>query len=199
MTARVVAAFMLLGWALAPAMAQVSVSGKLTTADGHAPGEVVVYLESTDPAARFPPPPDAEISQKGATFAPSLLVICAGQSVQFKNDEERPLEHNVFSKSPTMPFDLGLFKPPQAKRVTFSAPGLVRLYCSIHRFMDGMIYVCPTPFFARVQPDGSYTIANVPPGKWRLKTWQRSPRYPEQELAVSTSSAVERDIQLNRK
>jgi hypothetical protein len=98
-----------------------------------------------------------------------------------------------------MPFDLGLYKPPQSKRVTFTTPGIVRLYCSIHRFMDGMIYVCPTPYFTRVQPDGSYEIANVPPGNWRLKTWQRSPHYPEQEFTVSTAAAVKQEIVLSRK
>src|SRR5437870_47785 len=44
--------------------------------------EIVVYLECTDPARRFDPPKTvARISQKGAQFSPSLLVICVGQEV----------------------------------------------------------------------------------------------------------------------
>ena len=57
------------------------------------------------------------------------------------------------------PFDLGLYKPPLGKLVTFDTPGVVRLFCSIHRTMDGMIYVCPSPFWSRVGPDGRYECA----------------------------------------
>jgi plastocyanin len=199
MHARIVACFILVVIA-SPGMAQVMVSGKLTTADGKPPGDVVVYLESTDASAKFTPPADAEISQKGATFSPALLVIAAGQGVNFKNDEDRPMEHNVFSRSPLQPFDLGLYKPPLAKRVTFSTPGLVRVYCSIHRFMDGMVYVCPTPFFTRVKEDGGYEIANVPAGAWQLKTWQRSQHYPELDIRITTTGgAVQQDLQMSRK
>lgn len=187
--------------AAAPASqpAGVSISGKVV-ATGALP-EMIVYLESADPAAKFDPPAEAaEISQKGAQFSPSLLVICAGQTVDFKNDETRPIEHNVFSRSPVQPFDLGLYRPPEGKKVVFNTPGAVRLYCSIHRLMDGMIYVCPTPFWASVQPDGSYEIQRVPPGQWRLKTWQRSARYDEQDVAVKTdASPVNVDLQLSRK
>src|SRR5262245_27001962 len=110
-----------------------SISGRVTVATAASlPGDMVVYMVSDDPSAVFDPPAQAaEISQKGAKFSPALLVISAGQSVLFKNDEEqKTIEHNVFSRSPVLPFDLGLFKPPEAKRVTFPKPGVVRLYCS---------------------------------------------------------------------
>jgi plastocyanin len=179
-----------------------TVSGRVTVVVADAPvPEMIVYLESTNPSARFDSPSEAEISQKGARFAPSPLIICVGQTVNFKNDETRPIEHNVFSRSPAQPFDLGLYRPPEGKRVTFDKPGIVRLFCSIHRLMDGMIYVCPTPFWARVEKDGRFTIEDVPPGTWRLKTWQPSPRYNEQDVAVKTDGAapVTVDLELSRK
>ena len=63
--------------------------------------------------------------------------------------------------------------------VQFDKPGVVRLRCSIHRYMDGVIYVTPTPYFAVVGKDGDFSIPNVKPGTYRLKTWQRSQRYRE--------------------
>ena len=161
-----------------------AVAGRVTAATGKLP-DMIVYLEPLDPSVALAPPDKVEVvSQKGAKFAPSLLVIARGQTVEFRNDEQRPIEHNVFSRSPSKPFDLGLFPPPDAKRVTFSDAGPVQLYCSIHRYMDGVIYVCPTPLFATVGPDGSFSIEHVPSGQWKLRTWQRSARFNDVEQTV---------------
>src|SRR5262249_3099128 len=67
----------------------------------------------------------AVISQKGAQFSPALSIVCVGQSVEFHNDEDRLIEHNVFSRSKAKPFDLGLYPPPEQKTVTFDSPGPV--------------------------------------------------------------------------
>jgi plastocyanin len=193
---------LLLCLAAAPASQPVgvAVSGKITVGGDSPVPEMIVYLESPDTSARFEIPPDAEISQKGAQFAPSPLIICVGQTVVFKNDEARPIEHNVFSRSPTQQFDLGLYRPPEGKAVKFTTPGLVRLYCSIHRYMDGIIYVCPTKFWAKVKQDGSFSIDGVPPGQWRLRTWQKQPKYDEQDASVRTLEApVTVNLELTRK
>ena len=179
-----------------------SVAGRVTASTGALP-EMIVYLEPVAPSAgvTFAPPQRVEvISQQGAKFAPSLLVISRGQTVEFRNDEQRPIEHNVFSRSPAKPFDLGLFPPPQAKRVTFDEPGPVQLYCSIHRYMDGVIYVCPTPLFAKVGADGNFAIDNVPPGEWRLRTWQRSARFDdaEQVVRVGANQRVTLNLEMTR-
>src|SRR5436190_16420441 len=137
------------------------------TAESEVPlSEMVVFLESPDPNRPAPaPPPAVKISQKGAQFAPKLLVVTVGQSVDFLNDEDRLIEHNVFSNSPTKRFDLGLYRPGESKSVTFDKPGPVFLYCSIHRYMDGVIFVSPTPYTSRVDKDGHYAIENVPAGE----------------------------------
>jgi plastocyanin len=175
------------------------VAGRFSAEGGRPLPETIVYLESTDPARKFDVPrTSVRVSQKDAKFTPSLIVIAAGQSVDFRNDEGRPIEHNVFSRSPAKSFDLGLYRPGSGdKLVTFDTPGAVRLFCSIHRYMDGVVYVCPTPFFAKVSPkDGSYRIEKVPPGGYRVKTWQRNQRFPELEAPVSVSASGEAAVNL---
>src|SRR5687768_708723 len=144
------------------------------TAESEVPlDEMVVYLESPDADRELPPPGEAvNVSQKGARFEPKLVVISVGQTVNFLNDEERAIEHNVFSNSKAKKFDLGLFGPDESKSVTFDKPGPVLLRCTIHRYMDGVVFVSPTPYTSLVDKDGGYEIKNVPPGKWTLKTWQ---------------------------
>ena len=130
-------------------------------------------------------------------FAASLVVIAAGQSVDFRNDERRPIEHNVFSRTPGTEFNLGLYKPGTPDKVVrFETPGAVRLYCSIHRYMDGVVYVCPTPLFSKVNRDGTYRIDNIPPGEYRLKTWQRNARFEDREVAVRVAGATDAELNL---
>jgi hypothetical protein len=122
--------------------------------------------------------------------------------VNFLNDEERAIEHNVFSNSPAKRFDLGLFGPGKAESVTFDKPGPVTLRCSIHRYMDGVVFVSPTPYTSLVDKDGRYAIANVPPGKWTLRTWQGRRRFAEQTVPVTVEAGrnpTKVDLELKRK
>lgn len=185
-----------------PAAAAPAVQGTIT-AEREAPlADMVVYLESPDRRRAMPPPGKAvDVSQKGARFAPPLTVVAVGQTVNFLNDEDRPIEHNVFSNSPAKRFDLGLYGPNQSKSVTFGKPGPVFLRCSIHRHMDGVVFVAPTPYTSLVGKDGRYAIANVPPGKWILKTWQGRRRFREQTIPVTVEAGKPAtvDLELKRK
>jgi len=179
-----------------------SVSGTIKVEPGKPIPGMIVYLEAKDPNITFPTPTEAAVmSQQGAKFSPPLLIVSLGQRVDFLNDENRPIEHNVFSQSPAKQFDLGLWRPPTRKSVTFDKPGLVRLFCSIHRYMDGIIYVCPTPFYTTVGNDGAFSISGAPPGDYILKTWQRTPRYNEQEkpITVTEGKTSVVNLQMSRK
>jgi plastocyanin len=180
-----------------------SVTG-IVTAESEVPlSEMVVYLESPDPNRPMPPaPPPAKVSQKNAKFDPPLTVVTIGQAVNFPNDEDKPIDHNVFSTSPAKRFDLGLYGPGKEKTVTFDKPGPVFLFCSIHRYMDGVVFVSPTPYTSRVDSKtGRYEIKNVPPGQWTLKTWQRRRRFPEMTIPtdVPASKSATVDFELKKK
>src|SRR5947207_1777733 len=108
-------AFMLMLGAAAPATQPAgdvgSISGRLSAKEADHLPPVVVYLEAVDAGKTFAvSTTPVMISQRDARFSPPLLVIAAGQTVEFRNDEPRPIEHNVFSRSPSKPFDLGLYR-----------------------------------------------------------------------------------------
>lgn len=181
------------------------VTGRVTVPAGHRMPEVVVFLESADPAFTFDPPAEpVAVSQKGAKFDPAVVVVPVGTRVEFRNDEERPgVEHNVFANSEPKKFDLGLHGPgKRAELVLFDKPGAVRLRCSVHRYMEGVVYVTPTPHFATARGDGTFEIGGVPPGAYRLRTWQWGPRYRERSVPVTVDDggrATEVVVELSRK
>src|SRR6185369_12770352 len=100
----------------APTTAPVGSVEGTVTAESEVPlAEMVVYLESPEADRKMPAPADAvKVSQKGAQFEPRLVIVALGQAVDFLNDEDRLIEHNVFSNSPAKRFDLGLYSPGQS-------------------------------------------------------------------------------------
>lgn len=148
----------------------------------------VVYLRGDALKASAPPATRARMAQRDTTFVPALVVITAGSSVEFPNRD--PFFHNVFSYSKTKRFDLGRYPDPEAKTVTFDRPGIVNVFCEIHRSMRGVILVLDNPYFATVAADGSFRIAGVPPGKYELVAWHPDRGERKQPVTVPAAGTV---------
>lgn len=131
--------------------------------------DAFVYLEPVDAPAPPAPAAAAEIVQRDRTIMPHVSVVRVGQLVEFPNEDD--VFHNLFSLSPGNRFSLGRYAPEVTETHTFEAPGVVRLFCDIHAEMAGVILVVESPYVARVGPDGSYEIADVPAGSYRAIGW----------------------------
>lgn len=193
----VLAALLLAGLAAAPAGAQGLVSGRVTldlpgTALADL-GPVVVYL-AREAALEKAPKGSASMRQKGAHFVPGFLAVAAGQSVAMPNDDT--IFHNVFSYSKPNDFDLGLYPGGESRSVPMRHPGVVKLYCSIHESMRGVIFVAPTPWFATAHADGRFELRDVPPGRHRLRTWNERLPDTERAIEVPASGGVTVEISL---
>jgi plastocyanin len=131
---------------------------------------VVVWLEpwsARDPVKPVPlKPARARMVQKDKTFSPHVLAIPVGATVEFPNFD--PIFHNAFSNYDGKTFDLGLYAPGTSKSVVFSRPGIVRVFCNIHATMSAVIAVLETPYFDVSKPNGSFEIADIPAGDYRL-------------------------------
>ncbi|HLL54203.1 MAG TPA: carboxypeptidase regulatory-like domain-containing protein, partial [Myxococcaceae bacterium] len=128
-----------------------------------------------------------EMRQQNRAFVPDLLVITAGQSVDFFNADA--LYHNVFSRSASADFDLGTFKEGSKVR-KFDKPGLVDVYCNIHETMVANILVLPNRAFARTGADGRFELPNLPPGKHTVFAWLRGGQPQKQEVEVTPGGSV---------
>ena len=79
------------------------------------------------------------VSQKGKAFSLKRLVVQAGDSVKFVNDD--PFSHNVFSLSDIKSFDLGSYGQGLAKSVLMDKAGAVEVECAVHPDMKLVIEV----------------------------------------------------------
>lgn len=143
------------------------VTGKITINGKRKDAVVYVYVdEGPDPDGT--PHDGAKMKQKNDTFVPSLLVIPAGTTVAFPNEDKH--DHSVFSPAPAY-MDLGRYARKDDKSFTFDDPGEVDIYCDIHYRMKAKIMVMPSSQFAIVGDDGSFTL-EVPAGRDRqIAVW----------------------------
>ncbi len=133
-------------------------------------GPMVIYLESTDKNFEFAAPKkNAKISQKDAKFTPALLVLTAGQTVDMPNDDD--IFHSVFSYSRPNDFKFEPYPKGHSRSIKLEHPGIVKIYCSIHEKMNATIVVSPTPHHVTVNKATRFTISDVPPGRYRIRTY----------------------------
>jgi plastocyanin len=128
------------------------------------------------------------ILQQGLEFRPRVAAVTTGSTVEFPNGDD--LFHNVFALTGTKnDFDLGKFPkdtdPVPAK--TLKIAGRVDIRCKIHEHMRGFIHVFKHPYFAVAEEDGTFSIPNVPPGKYTLVAWSED--YEEIEKPVDVTAA----------
>jgi plastocyanin len=158
--------------------------------------DFIVYIEGPGAGPTKPPEkPIQVVIQKDATFHPHVLPILVGTTVEWPNNDD--IYHNVFSMSEAKPFDLGIYKNKQIKRVTFDKPGRVDVFCSIHTKMSCIILVLSNPFFSTTDKNGNFTIASIPAGTYQLKAWHE--RLPPQikTITVPESGEVSVDFVLS--
>lgn len=137
---------------------------------GGAGSQVVVYIDG--PGSMSPPAPvRGEMRQTDLRFAPEFVVVPAGSTVAFPNDDR--VFHNVFSLSRTRRFDLGLYRSGESRDVRFDRPGRVDVYCNIHPDMIAQILVLDTSLYSVTTSDGSFVIPSVPVGSWDVVAAQR--------------------------
>ncbi len=174
------------------------VSGRVTIMErGNKPGtdvgQAVVWLEAR--GARAVVAKTVSVFTEGKEFRPRVSVVPLGSSVSFPNND--PFNHNVFSLSEEGQFDLGLYARGQAKSTKFTRAGVIRVYCNVHATMAAFILVRDNPYYAQPSGDGSFSIAAVPPGKYRLHAWHE--RAPEvvRELEVGVQGTADLDVQFD--
>ncbi len=132
------------------------------------------------------------IDQKYTSFIPHVSGIPVGATVEFKNNDT--VNHNVNWKAiggdKALAKNLGTFPPGQSATYTFKHTGEVHLQCSLHPDMSAWIYVAPTPYVTVSKSNGSYSLANVPDGRYRVVAWHSGTKEASQVVTVADHAVV---------
>lgn len=201
----------LVAFAVFPANALAGkIKGKVNVKGLRTPADIVVYLNQA-------PATDVDLSkakyvmdQQNLAFIPQVLPVPVGATVLFPNSDK--VDHNVFSMSRTKKFNLGSYKPGESQTVVFDKPGIVELRCDVHAEMAAYILVMENPYFAVTDqqgnfeiPDTSYLqqvglagIADLPPGKYTVKTRHEKLKTQKKSIVVPDTGDVTVQLDLKR-
>ncbi|WP_254063842.1 hypothetical protein [Granulicella sp. S190] len=174
-----------------------SVSTKKNTGPVHA-GGVVIWLSPLKP---LPTTPSASthqttyrLVQKDKMFSPHLLVVPAGTSVQFPNED--PFFHNVFSLFNGKRFDLGLYESGTTRSVRFDREGVSYIFCNIHPEMGAVVLALNTPYYGVSTASGNVSIHNVPAGSYQLNIWSENSQPTDQTIEERTIQVSSEPLRL---
>ncbi len=140
------------------------------------------------------------VNQKGCRFRPWAQVVRPGPII-IRNSDAGVL-HNINAREL-----IGVEKGRVVKKTLFNFgqpdPGdindkikprrssYIGINCEAHNFMFGFMMAPTHPYATVVGEDGSFSIDNLPPGKYTLKAWH--PRYgiKKSKIKVEASGALE--------
>lgn len=178
---------------LAGSLSAGELHGKVACKGVRNSADAVVYLAAIPGKTFTAPAKHAEMDQKNLVFAPHVLPIQVGTTVDFKNDDS--VLHNVFSPDACCNrFNLGTWPQGQSRSYTFKNECQATLLCKVHPEMEGFIVAVPTPYYAVTKADGSFVIKNVPDGQFTVKVWHPTLKGTQKAVKVAGNTQVDFEI-----
>lgn len=154
--------------------------------------DVVVYLEGVSGKSTGASAAPAVLDQKGCEYVPQIMALQTGQKLNVKNSD--PVLHNVHTtpdpKSGNKESNMAQLAKAPDLTFSFDKPELfLRFKCDVHPWMFAWISIFDHPYYAVSGKDGTFKIANVPPGKYKLTAVHRKAGTQSQDLEVKAEGA----------
>lgn len=155
----------------------------------------VVSIVDIAAGAPLVPHKDVEFDQKGCEYAPHVLALPAGSTIDIVNSDG--ILHSVRTESKLNPA-LDMAQPP-FKRVIVTAPlkypELIGVSCDAHNWMHGWWFVAGNPYYA-VTGGGKFAINDVPPGTYTLEAWQEKLGTQRRKVTVEPGKTATVDFSM---
>jgi len=166
------------------------VKGKVAATGLKSAENIAVYVDAI-PGKKFNHPAQhVAVDQRNLVFLPRTLVILQGTTVDFLNHDN--VAHNVYWPSingdKRFRHSLTIVSPNQQKSFEFDNLGAAQILCNLHPDMIGYVVVVPTPYFALTGADGTFSIKDVPPGNYTLKTWSEDGKPTTQTITAGNGT-----------
>ena len=152
-----------------------------------------VRLQGSFPPTSVPAQP-VVIDQSGCIYAPRVIGVRVGQSVQIKNSD--PLLHNVEALSgKSNGFNIA---QPRAGLVYEFRPKneevMLHLKCGIHSWMNAYLGIVSNPYFAVSNTKGTFQIDRVPPGTYAIEAWHERFGLVKKTISVKAGAVATIDF-----
>jgi len=128
-----------------------------------------VDLQGNFPNSAAPAAP-VTLEQRNCVYTPRVVGARAGGTLRIVSNDN--LAHNVHSGGAVNPFNFTEQKAGASRDITLKGPDvMMRVGCDIHSWMVAYVGVETHSYYAVSGGDGTFKIANVPPGKRTIRVW----------------------------
>jgi Carboxypeptidase regulatory-like domain len=153
---------------------------------------VIVFVK--DVPGNYPTPSTpAVLDQKGCHYVPHVSAVQVGQPIEIKNSDATL--HNVHAM-PEVNSQFNEGQPVQGmvstKKFDKAEVKPFRIKCDVHGWMKSYMAVLPHPYHAVSQMNGTFSIANLPPGSYTLVAWHE--KYGQQEQQVTVGPKEQKQV-----
>lgn len=165
---------------------------EVTVGAGGELANVIVYIK--DIQGNFPAPTTpAVLDQRGCKYIPHVSAVQVGQPIQIKNSDATlhnvhamPEKNRQFNEGQPVKDMVSTKKFDQVEMKPF------RIKCDVHGWMKSYMAVLPHPYHGVSGGNGSFSIANLPPGTYTLVAWHE--KFGEQEQPVTVGAKEQKQV-----
>lgn len=157
-------------------------------------GDVFVYVKSgaAIEGLEFPTPSDAVVlDQDGCIYHPHVMGLSTGQTLTVHNSDD--VLHNI-NATPEQNRGFNRSQPTSGMEfeTSFAVPEvMIPVRCDVHGWMSAYIGVTANPYHGVTGEDGSFTLADLPPGEYEVEAWHERYGTSTQMVTVPESGEVE--------
>lgn len=137
------------------------------------------------------------LSNESCRFVPHVQTIQVGDKLAIHNAD--PILHNTHGtyEDGKTAFNLALPIQDQTIAKRIKKPGVIAMNCDAgHTWMSAYVIAFEHPYHAVTGEDGSFTLTDVPPGKYTLSIWHESlaPKKVEVTVAAGETATIEVEL-----
>jgi len=158
-------------------------SETVVTGSGNSLENVVVYISAGAPDDSAPTTA-AVFTQKGCRYIPHLLAFQVNQEIKIQNEDQT--SHNIHPL-PKLNREWNKSQPPGAPPISekYDKAEIFPVKCNVHPWMHGTFAVMKNSHYAVTGDGGSFTLPNLPPGKYTVTAYHEAYGEQSQEVTIT--------------
>lgn len=160
---------------------------------------VVVAIENIDAGKAYEKKAIVPFENKDCMFGPHVSVAIKGQKLGIVSYDSVLHNTHLYSgeKLKTM-YNIALPLQDKTIKKRLKKAGVVTAKCDAHDWMLGYVYVAENPYVSVSAEDGSFSISDIPPGKYKVTIWHEKLGKVSKDVTVAAGSDAKLDYTFSK-